>query len=461
MQRLLRSRFVTDYGSVFILLLLCIYYSLATINRQHPITPAAGGQVARQILKEIGNASTTVIIVRDTQQDHQFAEAIRQELESAGATVERTVYGQPVDARAALRQLGADGKSVDAIATHQPSGSWGPLQPDSLSELGRRYPTLSQVRIFQPGSYLWPDFLTRENLVNVVNQNADVAIIAIGMTLVIITAGIDLSVGSLLALSAVVTAVSIQRLAGGEHASLIGLLGCGLIGIGLCALCGTFNGLMVTYFRVPAFVVTLGMMMVARGLALIVAVRYQSALVGGATEGTPEAVKIGSEAFGWLGNGRVLGIPTPILLMVALYLLAHFVMSGTFLGRYIYAVGGNREAARLSGVPVFGVLILVYAICAAMAGLGGVVDASRFEGGRPNAGELYELQVIAAVVVGGTSLAGGEGRVFGTLIGSLIIAVIQNGLNMAGVKSYEQKVIFGALILAAVMLDQLKKRRSK
>jgi ribose transport system permease protein len=169
-------------------------------------------------------------------------------------------------------------------------------------------------------------------------------------------------------------------------------------------------------------------------------------------------VKIDAPSFAWLGNGELFGIPNPILLMILLYIVAHVVMTRTSFGRYIYAVGGNPEAARLSGVPVFTVLILVYAICGAMAGLGGIVDASRFEGGRPNAGEMYELQVIAAVVVGGTSLAGGEGRVFGTLIGALIMAVIQNGLNMAGVKSYEQKVVFGLLILAAVLLDQLKKQ---
>ena len=132
-------------------------------------------------------------------------------------------------------------------------------------------------------------------------------------------------------------------------------------------------------------------------------------------------------------------------------------MTNTPVGRYIYAVGGNREAARLSGVPVMLVLIFVYTLCGAFAGLSGVMDASRFEGGRPNAGELYELRVIAAVVVGGTSLAGGEGRIFGTLVGAGIIAIIQNGLNMQGVATYEQMVVFGSLILAAAMIDQLKK----
>ena len=289
-----------------------------------------------------------------------------------------------------------------------------------------------------------------------VNQNADVAIIAIGMTLVIITGGIDLSVGSLLALAGVMTAISIQTWGGGQQSGRISLLLCSLFAMAICIGCGVFNGVMVTVFRIPAFVATLAMMMIARGWALMAAVQHQKALSGGTTEGTPEAIRVGSAVFGWLGNGITLGLPNPIWLMLLLYILAHLLMSRTALGRYIYAVGGNPEVARLSGVPVSAILIFVYALCGAMAGLGGVVDASRFDGGRPNAGELYELQVIAAVVVGGTSLSGGEGRIFGTLIGALIIAVIQNGLNMAGVKSYEQKVIFGLLILGAVLVDRWK-----
>ena len=316
---------------------------------------------------------------------------------------------------------------------------------------------MNDLRVYKPRSYPWPSFFTRQNLLNVINQNAPVAIIAIGMTMVIITAGIDLSVGSLLALAAVVTAVSIRIGTGGASAGPLAILACCLLGVGVGVLFGAFNGLMVTYFRVPAFIVTLSLMMIARGLAFIVAVRYESWMAGGTTEGTPEAVRVQAASFVWLGNGSLLGIPNPVWLMILLYILAHVVMTRTALGRYIYAVGGNAEAARLSGVPVFGVLILVYALCGGLSGLSGIVDAARFNGGRPNAGTMYELQVIAAVVVGGTSLAGGEGRIFGTLIGSLIIAVIQNGLNMAGVTSYEQMVVFGLLILLAVLLDQLKK----
>ncbi|MDA1166126.1 MAG: ABC transporter permease [Planctomycetota bacterium] len=452
------KRFIADNGSVIVLLALCAYYSFVTLGEQHPNTPAAGREVAETILDASPPAPAVVIVSRDTAQDRTFTDAVRQAVESGGGTVLAVVNGAPTDARMALEQVGGAFKQVDAIATNDAASEWGPLQPDRLQQASQKFPGLIGVKVFKPRSYIWPSFLSRENLVNVMNQNAVIAIIAIGMTMVIITAGIDLSVGSLLALCGVTTAVAVQQIAGGANAGTIGLLGACLIGTGVCTLCGVFNGVMVTWFRVPAFVVTLAMMMVARGLALIVAVQYQSALLGGGTEGTPEAVKIEAISFSWLGNGSTGGIPNPILLMLGLYVAAHVVMNRTSFGRYIYAVGGNPEAARLSGVPVFGVLILVYAICGAMAGLAGIVDASRFEGGRPNAGEMYELQVIAAVVVGGTSLAGGEGRIFGTLVGAMIIAVIQNGLNMAGVASYEQKVVFGGLILAAVLLDRFKRQ---
>ncbi|MCA9266024.1 MAG: hypothetical protein KDA60_19325, partial [Planctomycetales bacterium] len=349
------------------------------------------------------------------------------------------------------------GAGLDAIATHDRAARWGPIKPAQLQQLSNQYPGLGEPTVHVPASYMWPSFLTWANLLNVVKNNADVAIIAIGMTMVIIAAGIDLSVGSLLALSAVVTAVSIQSWAGAESATRLGLVACCLLGVGLCLLVGTFTGLMVTFCRVPAFIVTLAMMMIARGLSLIIAVSYQSSISVGSTTATPEAVKIQSALFGWLGNGELLGIPNPIWIILALYAAAHFVMTRTAFGRYVYAVGGNPEAARLSGVPVFAILVIVYALCAGFAGLAGVLDASRFEGGRPKAGTMYELRVIAAVVVGGTSLLGGEGRILGTLIGALIIAVIQNGLNMAGVASYEQMVVFGMLILGAALLDQAKK----
>jgi ribose transport system permease protein len=219
---------------------------------------------------------------------------------------------------------------------------------------------------------------------------------------------------------------------------------CCLAGIGVCASAGLFSGTMVTYFGVPAFIVTLAMMLVARGLAGI--------LSGG------QSIYQVPPSFDWLGRGReVLGIPNAVLLMGVLYFAAHVVLSRTTLGRHVYAVGGNAEAARLSGVPVEGVLLFAYTLSGALAGLGGIVMASKLRSGDPIYGPMYELYVVAAVVVGGTSLSGGEGKVLGTLIGAFIIAVIQNGMNLTGVRSYPQMVVFGFVILGAVLLDRCRK----
>ena len=461
MLKLVLSKLLANYGSVLILILLCGYYCVVTRSEQHPVTPRVGRDVARAIVHDQGQSANVVIITRDTKLDHAFANAASAELESVGVTMTETINvasPYPAQARKAIQRIVAANSSVTAILTHHSGAQWGPLRAAHLRAIEQQYAYRSKIRVYQPVSYIWPSFLTRENLLNVLKNNSEIAIIAIGMTLVIITAGIDLSVGSVLALSGVITAVTIQGWAGGSQANLAGVVGCCLIGIGVAASCGAFSGIMITFFHVPPFIVTLSLLMIARGLALIVAVGYQKSLTDGTTAGTPEAIRIKFELFAWLSNGETLGIPNPIILMLVLFVIAHVLMSRTPFGRYVYAVGGNAEAARLSGVPVVGVIILVYAICGAMTGLGGIVDASRFVGGRPNAGELYELQVIAAVVVGGTSLAGGEGRIFGTLIGFLIIAVIQNGLNIAGVGPYERMVVFGGLILTAVILDRLKKQ---
>jgi ribose transport system permease protein len=186
------------------------------------------------------------------------------------------------------------------------------------------------------------------------------------------------------------------------------------------------------------------MMLIASGLAFIVA-RGQS-------------IYQVPESFVWLGRGAdLMGLPNAVVLMALLYLVAHIVMMQMTFGRYIYAVGGNPEAARLSGVPVKGILLSVYTISAVLAGMGGIVMASQLKSGDPTYGKMYELYVIAAVVVGGTSLSGGEGKILGTLIGAFLIAVIQNGMNLTGVESYTQNVVLGAVILGAVLLDQLKK----
>jgi ribose transport system permease protein len=272
-----------------------------------------------------------------------------------------------------------------------------------------------------------------------------IALIAIGMTMVIITTGIDLSVGSLIALSAVVWTLLIRDYAGAENAGAFAMLITAVVAILLCALSGVFSGFMVTRFMIPPFIVTLAMMMVGSGMAFIFA-------QGQSIYQVPPSLT-------WLGRGAALfGIPNTVVLMIIFYGVAHIMMTRTILGRYIYAVGGNKEAARLSGVPANRVLLFVYATCGALAGLGGIVQASQLQSGAPTYGVMYELYVIAAVVVGGTSLAGGEGKILGTLIGAFIIAVIQNGMNLTGVESYTQKVVLGLVILGAVLLDMMKKR---
>jgi ribose transport system permease protein len=203
---------------------------------------------------------------------------------------------------------------------------------------------------------------------------------------------------------------------------------------------GMFSGAMVACFSIPPFITTLAMMLIAGGMAYLIS-------DGQSIDRVPES-------FMWLGRGSTLmRIPVAVVLTAIIYLIAHLAMTRTVFGRYVYAVGGNREAARLSGVSVLGVLILVYTLSGALAGLGGVVMASQLKSGAPTYGHMYELYVIAAVVVGGTSLAGGEGKITGTLIGALILAVIQNGMNLLGFDSNTQKCILGGVLLLAILLD--------
>jgi ribose transport system permease protein len=217
--------------------------------------------------------------------------------------------------------------------------------------------------------------------------------------------------------------------------------------IGVAAAVGAWNGAFVSYFRIPSFIVTLATMLAADGLAFIV------------TRG--ETVSTQPASIGWLmGGSSLLGIRNGIVLMLALYAIGHVVLSRSVFGRYLYAVGGNRKAAWLCGLPVRRVELASYIISGALAGLGGVLMVSEYESGAPIYGKAYELQVIAAVVVGGTSLAGGQGRMFGTLLGALLIAVVQNGMNLMGISSNPQKVVLGLVILAAAVIDRLKQRRS-
>ena len=428
-----------SYGMAVVLLLLCVYYSWATLQVQQPTGDAAAQAVALQIQTAAPKGAPVMIVARDSDEDRLFAQGIKQRLEGAGYTIAAQVLGDPRDARRALEKASGQNLKVAAIATTPAAAEWTVLQ-----DVEQKYPGLGGAKLFFAESYRWPLFLQRENLLNIANQIAVVAVIAVGMTLVIVTGGIDLSVGSLVALAAVVTTMLIRD-SGGVDASGGTMIGASLAGIAMCAGIGLLSGAAITAFKLPPFIATLGVMQIASGLAFILS-------KGASIYEVPDA-------FTTLGRGKaLLGLPNAVLLMAAIYILAHILMSRTKLGRYIYAVGGNMEAARLSGVKVAPILLFVYTVSGAMAGLGGVVLASQLKSGAPTYGVAYELYVIAAVVVGGTSLSGGQGKIFGTLIGAFIIAVIQNGMNLTGVESYTQRVVLGVVILGAVLLDMLKHR---
>jgi ribose transport system permease protein len=430
----LNHPYFRDYGMIFVLVILCGIFSVLTIEEQHPTGKDAGREVADKILAQHGTTAKVVIVTRKTPQDLSFADAADKRLKSAGATVLANVNGIPIDVRSAIESLGPNAK-IDAIAATAATANW-PVYD--------KIPGVGSEKCVTPYSYSWPGFLKVSNLLSVANATAIYAIIAIGMTLVIVTAGIDLSVGSLIALSAVCAATLIRDWGGGSNASLAVVIASSLTGIGICAIAGLFNGFMITAFRMPSFIVSLGMMMMANGLA------YRL------SEG--ESIPELPPSFFWLGGGVTFDIPNPVLLMIVLYAIAHVVLSRMVFGRYVYAIGGNEEVARLSGVPVKRVLLMVYTISGALAGLGGIVLASQLHAGDPKYGERYELEVIVAVVAGGTSLMGGYGKIFGTLIGAFIIAVIKNGLNYLNVDTFNQKIVLGAVLIIAVLLDTLKRR---
>ena len=429
------SLLYSDYGMLAVLLLLAGIISLATIKVQYPDGAAAGDQLG----KSIGATDRLLIVARPTEGDAPFVAKLRERAAAIGAEVVMVVEGNAQDVRVALEKLDQAGEKLTLIATNRATSQWSVL--DNVST---RFPNIGQPKRIEPMGYRWPTFLNRENLINVANQIVVIAIIAIGMTMVIITAGIDLSVGSLIALAAVSAAWMIKSWFGGGDASVVSMIMACLVAISLCGLVGFFTGTMVTGFGIPPFIVTLAIMLVARGISFMI------------TDGN--SINEIPAGFKWLGIEGTLGMPHAVILMVILYVLAHLLMEHTPFGRYIYAVGGNPEAARLSGVPVRRILICVYTLTGLLAGLGGIIVASQLNSGDPNYGQAYELKVIAAVVVGGTSLLGGEGKILGTLIGAFIIAVIENGMNLMGMKSYPQQVMLGLVILGAVLLDQLKKK---
>src|SRR5688572_6718708 len=297
-------------------------------------------------------------------------------------------------------------------------------------------------------SIMTDKFFTPANGLNVLRQVAVNICIATGMTLIVLTGGIDLSVGSVLALCGAITAGLLKYGIKMPSADLfIGftILGAVLGGMIVGTLLGWFNGFTITTFKVPPFVATLAMLTIARGFTMLY------------TGGHPIS-NLGS-GFAQIGTGSFIGIPVPVWIAAGVVLLAVFITQKTKLGRYIYAIGGNETAAKLSGIRINRVKLIVYSLGATLAAVGGVIVTSRLDSAQPNAGISYELDAIAAVVIGGTSLNGGKGTVWGTVIGAVIIGVLNNGLVLLNVSPFWQQVVKGGVILLAVIIDKVGDKR--
>lgn len=284
-------------------------------------------------------------------------------------------------------------------------------------------------------SVLNPNFFTAENLLNILRQTSVNAIMAVGMTLVILTAGIDLSVGSVLALCGAFAAAMLG------HEWSIWITIPAVLGAGL--LLGGVSGAIIAKGRVQAFIATLVTMTLLRGATLVF------------TDGRPISTGFSdaADAFAWFGTGYVAGVPVPVWLMVIVFAAAWYLLNHTRIGRYIYALGGNESATSLSGINVDRIKIIVYALCGFLSALAGIIVTSRLSSAQPTAGSGYELDAIAAVVLGGTSLAGGKGKISGTLIGAFIIGFLNNALNLLDVSSYYQMIVKATVILLAVLID--------
>lgn len=289
-------------------------------------------------------------------------------------------------------------------------------------------------------SILSPHFLSVRNLSSIGISIATIAILAVGQTFVILTGGIDLSVGNVLGLVGVVTAVAMTKGLGMWGGIIVGIL------VGLA--CGAANGTMIAVGNLPPFIVGLGMMGITRGIALLI------------SGGFP--ILVPYQEFGVLGIGTILGsIPVPVVIMVILYGLGFYILRRLRFGRYTYAIGSNEETARLAGIDVAKYKILVYTLCGLTAAIAGLVETARLFSAYPTAGSGYELDAIAAVVIGGTSMIGGEGNIMQTLVGALTMATLRNGCNLLGISPFVQQVVIGLIIIGAVYVDRVRHARSR
>ncbi|MGX7163531.1 ABC transporter permease [Enterococcus massiliensis] len=303
-----------------------------------------------------------------------------------------------------------------------------------ISKLG---PLLALIVLIVVVSIMNSEFLNPNNLLNLLRQVAANGFIAFGMTFVILTGGIDLSVGSTLALSSALTA---GFMANGMNVILAVLLGL-LTG----AILGAINGLLISKGNMAPFIATLATMTIYRGATLVY------------TKGNPITGLGDSFFFSFIGRGYVLGIPFPVILLFIMFLVLFILLHRTTFGRKTYAIGGNEKASFVAGVKIDKIKILIYSLSGLMASISGMIITSRLNSAQPTAGQAYEMDAIAAVVLGGTSLSGGKGRIFGTLVGALIIGTLNNGLNLLGVSSFYQQIVKGIVIVIAVLLDRKKK----
>jgi len=371
------KKMMRNYGMVFVLLGLCVLFSILTLKEQSPDSNSAAEQIIEQVNTSFSKDDIILTVGAWNKDSEPFAFLLNEKLKAENYKNVITVTGIPRDLKVTLDSLKENGKNPAAIATGGDVLKWRIVEL-----LPQFYPEFKETKVIAPETYLWPDFLKRGNLLAIVDRIVVIAIIAIGMTMVIITGGIDLSVGSLIAVSAVISTV-IMKMMGGLQASGWAVFVGFIVGIIVCGLIGGFGGYLVAKFKVPSFITTLGIMLMGRGLAFMITGGFSIYQV-------PDEII-------WLGQGTTIGIPNTVILLVLLYFIAHVFMTHTKTGRHIYAVGGNEEAARLSGVPVKFIVVLVF-----------------------------------------------------------VISVIQNGMNLLGMESYTQQVVLGFVILIAVLLDKLR-----